>query len=375
MIYFDNAATTRASETTVKKVSEYLRERFYNPSSLYHEGIEAKRDLDRARAVILDKLRGDGKVIFTGGGTESDNIALFGAKKHKNGRIIIGGAEHAAIYASATELKQRGYDVVFAPVRSDGKVDAERYAELVTPEVTLASVMHVNNETGAVNDVAALAETVKKVAPNALFHSDGVQAFGKMKLNLRASAIDLYSMSAHKLGAPKGTGALYIRSKVSVSPIVFGGGQEGGLRSSTENTAGIAAFAEAVEERYADLDNTRAAVGEIRSYIAGVLADIEEIEILSPADGSPYILTFASRKVRGEVMQHALEREGILVGTGSACSSNKASERIPDALGLKGKYRDGIVRLSFFKDNTLDEAAEFAEKYIKVYKELSKYGS
>ena len=330
MIYFDNAATTRASETTVETVNEYLREKFYNPSSLYHEGIEAKRDLDKARSTILEKLRADGKVIFTGGGTESDNIALFGSKKHKNGRIIIG---------------------------------------------TLVSVMHVNNETGAVNDVAALAESVKRVAPKAIFHSDGVQAFGKMKLNLRSTAIDLYSLSAHKLGAPKGLGALYIRSGVSVSPIVFGGGQEGGLRSSTENTAAIAAFRKAAEERYGDLDATRAAVSAIRARIIEVLGSIEEIKILSPENGSPYILTFSSRKVRGEVMQHALEREGVLIGTGSACSSNKASERIPEALGLKDKYRDGIVRLSFFKDNTLSEADEFAGKYLKVYKELSKYGS
>ena len=375
MIYFDNAATTRASETTVETVSEYLREKFYNPSSLYHEGIEAKRDLDKARSTILETLCADGKVIFTGGGTESDNIALFGSKKHKNGRIILGGAEHAAIYASAAELKQRGYDVVLAPVDSSGRVIAERFEELLTPEVTLVSVMHVNNETGAVNDVAALAESVKHVAPKAIFHSDGVQAFGKMKLNLRSTAIDLYSLSAHKLGAPKGLGALYIRSGVSVSPIVFGGGQEGGLRSSTENTAAIAAFRKAAEERYGDLDATRAAVSAIRARIIEVLGSIEEIKILSPENGSPYILTFSSRKVRGEVMQHALEREGVLIGTGSACSSNKASERIPEALGLKDKYRDGIVRLSFFKDNTLSEADEFAGKYLKVYKELSKYGS
>ena len=345
MIYFDNAATTRATDTTVKIVSEYLSEKFYNPSSLYHEGLEAKRDLDRARAAILGKLRGEGKVVFTGGGTESDNLALFGVKKHKNGRIIIGGAEHAAIYASAMELRQRGYDVVIAPVNGDGSVNEDGFRELLTENTTLVSIMHVNNETGA------------------------------MRLNLRSVPVDLYSMSAHKLGAPKGLGALYIRNKVSVSPIVFGGGQEGGLRSSTENTAAIAAFGAASEERYACLDETNASVGAVRAFILRSVSEISEIKVISPENGSPYILTFASSKVRGEVMQHALEREGILIGTGSACSSNKASGRIAEALGLKGKYRDGIVRLSFFKDNTADEAREFTEKFFKVYKELSVYGS
>lgn len=375
MIYFDNAATTRATDTTVKIVSEYLSEKFYNPSSLYHEGLEAKRDLDRARAAILGKLRGEGKVVFTGGGTESDNLALFGVKKHKNGRIIIGGAEHAAIYASAMELRQRGYDVVIAPVNGDGSVNEDGFRELLTENTTLVSIMHVNNETGAVNDIGKFASEVKFVAPNAVFHSDGVQAFGKMRLNLRSVPVDLYSMSAHKLGAPKGLGALYIRNKVSVSPIVFGGGQEGGLRSSTENTAAIAAFGAASEERYACLDETNASVGAVRAFILRSVSEISEIKVISPENGSPYILTFASSKVRGEVMQHALERKGILIGTGSACSSNKASGRIAEALGLKGKYRDGIVRLSFFKDNTADEAREFTEKFFKVYKELSVYGS
>ncbi|MBR2350130.1 MAG: cysteine desulfurase [Clostridia bacterium] len=375
MIFFDNASTTKCTESSVEIVKEYLTEKFYNPSALYHESIEVKKGLESVRNVILKRLRGDGKIIFTAGGTESDNIALLGCKKQKGGRIIVSANEHAAVYATAQELKQRGYDVVFAPVDNYGKVIISEFEKLVTPQVTLASIIHVNNETGAINDIQSLSKIVKKVAPKALFHSDGVQAFGKVEVNLRQMGVDMYSMSAHKIGAPKGCGALFIAKGVSVNPIVFGGGQEGGLRSSTENVGAIMAFGKAVEERYTCLAETQAKISQIRAYIKQNLSSIEGIQFLSADDSSPYILSFSTPKVRGEVMQHALERRGILVGTGSACASNKATSRIAEALSLKGKYIDGVTRLSFFIYNTLDEAEVFVKEYLAVYKELSKYGA
>lgn len=375
MIFFDNASTTKCTESSVEIVKKYLTDYYFNPSALYHESLVLKQELEKARNTILKKLRGEGKIIFTSGGTESDNIALLGAKKIKGGRVIISNNEHAAIYATAQELKARGFDVVLAPVDEYGKVIVEEFEKLLTPTVTLVSIIHVNNETGAINDIAKLAKLTKTKCPRALFHSDGVQATGKLEINLRGMGVDLYSMSAHKIGAPKGLGALYIAKGVSVNPIVYGGGQEGGLRSSTENVAGILAYEQAIVERYQNLQETHKKLAEIKNYIRDNLASIEGIKFLSSMDSSPYILSFSTPKVRGEVMQHALERKGILVGTGSACASNKASSRIAEALGLSGKYLDGVTRLSFFIYNTMEEAEIFVKEYLTVYKELAKYGS
>jgi len=375
MIFFDNASTTKCTKESLEIVTRYLTEEYYNPSALYHNALAVKQALEKARNNILKKLRGEGKIVFTAGGTESDNLALLGSKKIKGGRIIISANEHAAIYATANELKARGFDVVYAPVDSCGKVLEDEFVKLLTPAVTLVSIIHVNNETGAINDIYKLCKLTKSKCPKALFHSDGVQAFGKVEVNLRGAGIDMYSMSAHKIGAPKGVGALYIAKGVSVNPIVYGGGQEGGLRSSTENVGGILAFERAVLDRYEKIAETQKKLGEIRSYIADKLKEIDGIKFLSALDGSPYILTFSVPRVRGEVMQHALERRGIMVGTGSACASNKATTRIAEALGLSGKYIDGVTRLSFFIYNTMEEAEIFVKEYLSVYKELEKYGS
>ncbi len=375
MIFFDNASTTKCTESSVEIVKKYLTDNYFNPSALYHESLVLKQELERARNTILKKLRGEGKIVFTAGGTESDNLALLGSKKIKGGRIIISASEHAAIYATAQELKARGFEVVLAPVDEYGKVVESEFEKLITSNVTLVSIIHVNNETGAINDIAKLCKITKAKCPRALFHSDGVQAVGKLEINLRGMGVDLYSMSAHKIGAPKGLGALYIAKGVSVNPIVYGGGQEGGLRSSTENVSGILAYEQAVVERYQNLQETQKKLAEIKNYIKDNLEQIEGIKFLSGLDSSPYILSFSTPKVRGEVMQHALERKGILVGTGSACASNKASSRIAESLGLTGKYLDGVTRLSFFIYNTMEEAEIFVKEYLSVYKELSKYGS
>ena len=375
MIFFDNASTTKCTDSSVSIVTKYLTEQYYNPSALYHNSLVIKQELERARGTILKKLRGEGKIIFTGGGTESDNIALLGSKKTKGGRVIISANEHAAIYATAQELKARGFDLQVCPVDEYGKVIEEEFVKLLTPAVTLVSIIHINNETGAINDIAKLVKLTKEKCPRALFHSDGVQATGKIEMNLRSTGVDMYSMSAHKIGAPKGVGALYIAKGVSVNPIVFGGGQEGGLRSSTENVSGILAYEQAVVERYQNLQETLRKLTEIKNYIKDNLSQIDGIKFLSGPDSSPYILSFSTPRVRGEVMQHALERKGIMVGTGSACASNKASSRIAEALGLKGKYLDGVTRLSFFIYNTMEEAEIFVKEYLSVYKELEKYGS
>lgn len=373
MIYFDNAATTRVIPEAAQTVFKYLTEKYYNPSAMYHEALDVKNDLENARSVILNRIGGEGKLYFTSGGTESDNLAFFGTKKKRNSRVIISAVEHAAVYQSAMSLKQAGFDVCVAPVDGSGKIDVEAFSELLNADTSFVSVIHVSNETGAVNDIGELARLTKRVAPRALFHSDGVQAGGKIKIDLKSIPVDLYSLSAHKIGAPKGTGALYAAKGVHLNPIIVGGGQEDGVRSSTENTAGIMAFATAFAAAVPLIEKSAERLRAIAAYLRKRLGAFDDVMVISPEDGSPYILSFASASVRGEVIEHALEREGVLVGTGSACSSNKSTRRIPEALNLQGKFASGMVRLSFSRFSSMDEAGEFAEKFEKVYKELKRH--
>lgn len=373
MIYFDNAATTRVTPEAAQTVFKYLTEKYYNPSAMYHEGLDVKNDLENARAGILNLIGGEGKLYFTSGGTESDNLAFFGTKKKRNSRVIISAVEHAAVYQSAMSLKQAGFDVCVAPVDGSGKIDVEAFSELLNADTSFVSVIHVSNETGAVNDIGELARLTKRVAPRALFHSDGVQAGGKIKIDLKSIPVDLYSLSAHKIGAPKGTGALYAAKGVHLNPIIVGGGQEDGVRSSTENTAGIMAFATAFAAAVPLIEKSAERLRAIAAYLRKRLGAFDDVMVISPEDGSPYILSFASASVRGEVIEHALEREGVLVGTGSACSSNKSTRRIPEALNLQGKFASGMVRLSFSRFSSMAEAEEFADKFEKVYKELKRH--
>lgn len=373
MIYFDNAATTRVTPEAAQTVFKYLTEKYYNPSAMYHEALDVKNDLENARSVILNQIGGEGKLYFTSGGTESDNLAFFGTKKKRNSRVIISAVEHAAVYQSAMSLKQAGFDVCVAPVDGSGKIDVEAFSELLNADTSFVSVIHVSNETGAVNDIGELARLTKRVAPRALFHSDGVQAGGKIKIDLKRIPVDLYSLSAHKIGAPKGTGALYAAKGVHLNPIIVGGGQEDGVRSSTENTAGIMAFATAFAAAVPLIEKSAERLRAIAAYLRKRLGAFDDVMVISPEDGSPYILSFASASVRGEVIEHALEREGVLVGTGSACSSNKSTRRIPEALNLQGKYASGMVRLSFSRFSSMAEAEEFADKFEKVYKELKRH--
>ena len=373
MIYFDNAATTRVTPEAAQTVFKYLTEKYYNPSAMYHEALDVKNDLENARSVILNLIGGEGKLYFTSGGTESDNLAFFGTKKKRNSRVIISAVEHAAVYQSAMSLKQAGFDVCVAPVDGSGKIDIEAFSALLNADTSFVSVIHVSNETGAVNDIGELARLTKRVAPRALFHSDGVQAGGKIKIDLKSIPVDLYSLSAHKIGAPKGTGALYAAKGVHLNPIIVGGGQEDGVRSSTENTAGIMAFATAFAAAVPLIEKSAERLRAIAAYLRKRLGAFDDVMVISPEDGSPYILSFASASVRGEVIEHALEREGVLVGTGSACSSNKSTRRIPEALNLQGKYASGMVRLSFSRFSSMAEAEEFADKFEKVYKELKRH--
>lgn len=374
MIYLDNAATTRVYERANRILFESGDKFYFNASALYAEAAEADRAITAARRKLSDILRaGGGEIYFTSGGTESDNTALFGAKKAKGSRIIVSEGEHDAVINPAKQLAQQGYDVVFAPIKPDGGVDEEAFSKLLTPNTSLVSVMHVSNETGALNDIARLVRMTKSVSPKALFHSDGVQAFGKIKVDLRALGVDMYSLSGHKIHAPKGIGALYVASGASVKPLLFGGGQELGFRSGTENTPMIAAFAAAAEESEEKFEENYSKKRGLIEHLAKLLTNElgEEVRLVTDLSTSaPHILTVAFRGVRGEVLAHELEKDGILVGIGSACSSHRES-RFKKLLGLPREFADGIVRFSVSEFNTDEEMVFAAKKAAEAAEKLS----
>lgn len=375
MIYLDNAATTKMTEGSLRVLKEANEERWFNASALYKEASEESRRIREAREALSAALRaGGGELYFLSGGTEADNTALLCTRKPKGSRVIVGEGEHDAVINPAKLLKEQGFDVVFAPIKPDGGVDEEKFAELLTPDVSLVSVMHVSNETGAVNDIAKLVRMTKKASPKAVFHSDGVQAFGKVKVDLRALGVDLYTVSGHKIGAPKGIGALYVAKGAPVRPLVYGGGQEKGFRSGTENGPAIEAFAVAAETAVRDLS---ANCSKKRDYIEHLAKDIADavpdtVFITDRERSAPHILTVAFAGVRGEVLLHALDARGIMVGVGSACSSRRES-RFKSLLGLDEEHRDGIVRFSVSERNDIDEVPVVVQALKEETEKLRKF--
>lgn len=373
MIYLDNAATTAMYPECLDSFKKYGVEKFFNPSAVYAPSVEVSRVLKEARREILSALHApDGTVVFTASGSEADNLALFGSRKPKGGKIVTTAGEHSAVINSAAELSARGYEVVYASLHPDGKVNLEELEKLLDESVCLVSVMHVNNETGAVNDLKAVSKLVRKLSPSAIFHSDGVQGFLNVETNLKDMDVDLYSMSAHKIHGPKGVGALYMKKGIRVSPIVFGGGQEYGIRSATENVPGIDAFRVAVEIGRKNFAAGVVHKKQILSYLREEIGKMDDVILVSNSD-SPHVLTVTFKDVRGEVLMHALESYGIFVGIGSACSSKKGVSRFKDLLGLDKGYDEGIVRISVSENTSHADAEALVEALSVEVPKLRKY--
>ncbi len=368
MIYLDNAATTKPDNAALCRAIEFARENFFNPSALYGGGICVQGEIEKARKFLLSRIAGEEfGLIFTSGGTEADNQAVFcGARR---GNAVTTAGEHAAVYQSFTELKNRGVKPRFARLNRDGSVDGDDLLSLVDGETGLVSVVHVNNETGAVNDILSLAKRVKEKNPRCLFHSDGVQAFGKIPFRL-SKEIDLYSVSAHKIGGLKGTGALFRRKTLALLPLILGGGQEKGLRSGTENVLGILCFAYAAEKKFSSLERDAARLETLKEWIFSAL-DGQIFTRISPEGGSPYLLTVSARGLRGEILQRLLEARGVIVGTGSACSSKKPFSRVIEACGYEKEVLGGVLRLSFCPETTEEEAHFAAKALNECARELS----
>ena len=370
MIYFDNAATTKPSETAIKKAEKFIESDYFNPSALYRGGLHCAKEISCARESMLKNLGlspAKYEVIFTSCGTESDNTAIFCC--NKRGVYVTDKGEHSAVYKSFSELIARKTETHFIGLNKDGSVNTDELFEFVkNNNVGFVSIVHVNNETGAVNDVSFIADTIKKIDPNIVFHSDGVQAYGKLPFTF-SDSIDMYSVSAHKINALKGSGALIKKRGTNIKPLIFGGGQESGLRSGTENVFGIKVFEFAGNEHYAELSDNFAKIRAINLYIRKNL-DNDLFMILSGENASPYILSVSAKGLRGEVIMHGLEEQGVIVGNGSACSSRNRYSRVLEACGYKKDVLDGVLRISFSGENTMEQARELVEKINAVARRL-----
>ena len=368
MIYFDNAATTIPSQNALNKAQKFNEEMFFNPSTLYRGGLVCAREIKAAKDSILKNLSTvNHEVIFTSCGSESDNMAIFCAVKR--GVFITDKGEHSAVYKSYCELKNKGVKVEFIDLNPDGSVDEEKLINFVKSNaVDFVSIVHVSNETGAINDINSIAKKLKSINKRLIFHSDGVQAYGKIPYKL-SQDIDLYSISAHKINALKGVGALIKKKGLNVSPLIFGGGQENGVRSGTENVFGIKVFEYAGQEKYDKIKENFERIKEIKEYIR-INLDKNIFKVLSGQNSSPYILTVSAVGLRGEVLMHALEEKDLIVGNGSACSSKNRFSRVIEACGYKNDVLDGVVRISFSTSSTIEEAKKAVEIFNETARKL-----
>lgn len=379
-MFLDNASTTNLSEIAKNEIIK-AQELFYNPSAVYNAGFEIKKKIINAKKEICKALgcQYNDNLIITGSATEANNLAIFGSLKKTNEQLIFGAGEHPSVYNCAVELKARGYNIKFLSLTKEGIVDINELKELLKEKTAFVSIMHVSNETGAINDIATITKLVKQKYPNAIVHCDGVQAFGKIPVNVTTLGVDFYTISAHKVYGPKGIGALYVKNLKRLKPIIFGGGQENGLRSGTENTAYILAFGEIakhlnnekIKENYEKIKN-------LNQYTKDFFKEVREkeqlfININSPEDASPYILSVSFEGVRGETLVHILEEKGVIVGTGSACSSKKnALNRTLEAMGLTKKQNEGAIRISFSNESLFNEIKTACKLILESYKELNK---
>lgn len=357
MIYLDNSATTQTRREVAEFVAKYSVENFFNPSSIYHPAICVKNDLNKARETLLNLLGGspNDRIIFTGSATEANNLVLNGLAR-KNKKILVSIGEHPSVYEVAKNLSNMGYSVDYVNLTPDGKMDLNDLKSKLSPEVGLVSCIHVSNETGAINDIAAIAKLVKSISSDCRVHCDGVQAFGKVKNNLVNTDVDAYTMSSHKIHGPKGVAALYIKQGVNIKPHILGGGQENGLRSGTENPAGILGFVMAAEAMYSDFTTKRQHIDSLwQHFVDGLGKSGLDFRVNSPSDCLKNVLSVSFSKVRGEVLLHCLEKHQIYVSTGSACSSKSVGNRVLQAMKQSNETMLGNIRFSFSEYNTLAE--------------------
>ncbi|MGG0719800.1 cysteine desulfurase family protein [Robertmurraya massiliosenegalensis] len=369
MIYFDNSATTKPYEEVVDSFVKVTTEYFGNPSSLHRMGGEAEKLLNMGRKQIAELLEVKAnELIFTSGGTESNNLAVKGAAlmhRKRGNHLVTTAVEHASIKETFQQLEELGFKVTYLPVDQEGSVHVKDVEQAISEDTILVSIMHVNNEVGTVQPIEAIGNMLKNY-PKILFHVDNIQGIGKVPLNIQKCSVDLCSYSAHKFHGLKGTGLLYIREGVNISPLLTGGNQERKQRSGTENVAGMVALAKALRMT---LENEREFLDkllQVKETIIKGISELEEVTIHTPAKGSaPHIINFSIKGFKAEVFVHALEEKDIYVSTTSACSSKKqAVSSTLIAMGVSEDIAKSAIRISLSYDNTIEEA-DFVIKAIK----------
>lgn len=366
--YLDNAATTRVCEEAADAAYQMMREEYGNPSSLHALGSQSAKQLAAARESVAALMgAAPESVYFTSGGTESNNIALFGAanaKIRRGKRIVSTAVEHASVAATLEQLGKLGWEIVQVKPDANGNIDPAAVADAVDEQTTLVSVMAVNNETGAIHPLEQIVRQVRAKNPNTLIHTDAVQAFGKLPLKATKLDIDLISVSGHKICAPKGVGALYVKRGIHIVPHSFGGGQENAVRPGTESMPLICAFGAAATRLSGNIAENYNRIAAIRDKLRGKLEAIDGVFINSPADASPYILNISVPGYRSETMLHFLESRGVYVSSGSACSKGKASP-VLTALGFSQDRLDSALRISMIFDTAEDDADHLVQSLLE----------
>lgn len=382
--YLDNSATTRCLDSAAALMAGILCTDYGNPSSLHHKGVQAEEYVRHAREVIAKTLKVTPKeIFFTSGGTESDNLALRGAA-YANARqgkhLITTSIEHPAILNTMQYLEQQGFEVTYLPVDENGKIRLSDLEAAIRPDTILVSVMHTNNEIGALEPIAEAGELIKRVNPNTLFHVDAVQGYGKAKILPKRMKIDMLSVSGHKIHGPKGIGFLYVGDRVKIRPIVFGGGQERGLRSGTENVPAIAGMGKAAEEMYQNLDTDLDRMYALKQRLADGIFTMENVRIngLCGRDSAPHVLSVSFAGVRSEVLLHALEEREIYVSAGSACASNHpdtAGSATLRAIGLPKELLNSTIRFSlsvFTTEEEIDYTVQVLHELVPMLRRFTR---
>ena len=371
--YFDNSATTKVFDCVRDIVVKTMTEDYGNPSARHKKGMEAEQYVRQAASQIAKTLRVQEKeILFTSGGTESNNMALIGAamaNRRAGNHLITTCIEHASVYNPMAFLEQQGFEVTYLKVDGEGHISLKELEESIRPDTILVSVMHVNNEVGAVEPVAEIGALIHRVNPEILFHVDAIQSYGKYEIRPKREHIDLLSVSGHKIHGPKGVGFLYIDQRVKIHPLLYGGGQQRDLRSGTENVPGIAGLGAAAEEIYRDHAGKVEHLVKLKNHMITRMGEIPEATVNSRMDleSAPQIVSVSFAGVRSEVLLHALEEKGVYVSSGSACSSNHpAISGTLKAVGVKKELLDSTLRFSFGMFNTLEEV-DYA---VDVLKEL-----
>ena len=363
-MFFDNASTTQIDPEVLKSSIDFNEKYYFNPGALYEGGRQVKSILDDCRSKIKNCIHAeDGNVVFTGSASEANNLAIFGATNKGMKKILVSIGEHPSVYNAAMELKCRGYNVEFVKLNKCGTIDVDDFKKKMTQDVAFVSIMHVSNETGAINDIKSLVAYAKSINSKVIFHVDGVQACGKIEVNVYDLGVDMYTISAHKIYGPKGVGALYISQGIKLKPIVYGGGQENGYRSGTENVMGVVMFTEALEKVTMNIKETYSYILDLKEKFTCLLGQSGlKYKLHSDETCSPYIVSISFIGCRAESLLNMLSDDGVYVGNGSACSSRNSGNRILENMSVPHEEIESNIRISFSKNNNLDEIDFLVEK-------------